>query len=380
MIIRNKVRNIAEKYMDQSHFPLIFSNVGISSQQDSLLDELQKAQAAVLAGADAISDLSLSSNIDVIQKRFIEVLDVPFSSVPIYESFCDYLFDKKSITPEAIVNTAINQIRRGVDVVTLHATVLKADRALLGTSQRLIPSTSRGGTMMLKLMTLNNFENPYYVYFDEILDAARNYHACISLGPMYRPASVWDCQYKNDLHFLELSRMTELITRAKEKGVGIAIEGIGHAPMNLIENLVANAKKICLNVPYRVLTVSTDTAMGFDHVASAISSALAIYYGADSLTCVTRKEHMGLPNVDDIKESVYAAKVAAQSGFSARQKNFQKDYDVSLARSKDGCCAMSDSFLFRDLIAQWDKGNHKGKSCGMCGDFCPFLINETLNG
>ena len=233
---------------------------------------------------------------------------------------------------------------------------------------------------MLRCLQQYGYENPYDVFFDDILKIAKKYDVCLSLGPTYRPGSVWDCQNNNELHLTELARMGELVRKADAAGVGIAVEGIGHAPLNAIENLIAKAKKLCNGAPYRVLTVSTDTAMGYDHISSAIASAVAVQHGADSITCVTRSEHLGLPSVQDIRESVICARIAAESGYRARTKEFPLDYLVSSARREFGCGARSEGFMFMDELACVDRGEHKGKSCGMCGDFCPFLIWGEVPG
>lgn len=378
MRIKNKLREIQPVYMGQEYFPVLVTNVGVSSPEDDISIELKKAEIAIESGTNIISDLSLVPNPSEYQKRYMDSLDVPFSNVAVYESFCNGLIDTKSPSVAQYINDFEAQARRGIDLITLHATVFKDDIQKINESRRLIPTTSRGGAMVLKNIADGGYENPYYVYFDDILDIAKEYDVCISLGPTFRPASVWDCHYHNKLHYLELERMGELVEKANAKGVGIAIEGIGHASIGDISNVINTAFRYCGNVPYRVLSVSTDTAMGFDHVSSAISSAVAIQYGASSITCVTRKEHIGRPDACDIKEAVYSAKIAAESGYRARKGEFPQDYEVTLARRENGCYAKSDSFLFNNRIPVVNKQKYKGKSCGMCGNFCPFLILDNI--
>lgn len=378
MIIKNKLRDIKPVTMDSDHFPVLVSNIGISSGDDDLSVEIEKARAALNAGADIISDLSLVPDVEDIQKRYLDHFNVPFSSVSVYETFCRG-FGKNKLSEDDFIVDFEKQVMRGVDLLTLHATVFRSDVKLIEASKRHIPTTSRGGVMMLRCMQRYGYENPYYEFFDDILKIAKKYDVCLSLGPMYRPGSIWDCQYHNDLHLTELFRMGELVRKANAAGVGIAIEGIGHAPLNAIENLISEAKKLCDGVPYRVLTISTDTAMGYDHISSAIASAAAVQHGADSITCVTRSEHLGLPTIQDIRESVICARIAAESGYRARKKDFPLDYLVSSARSASGCGATSDGFLFVDELSTVNRGEHKGKSCGMCGDFCPFLILDEMN-
>lgn len=377
MKIKNKIRNIAHVIMDSDHFPVVVSNIGVSSRDDDLSVEIVKAKTAIDAGANIITDLSLAANVEEIQKRYLDIFDVPFSAVSVYETFCKN-FGKQKLAAEDFIIDFEKQAMRGIDLLTLHATVFKEDTKLIESSRRHIPTTSRGGVMMLRCLQKYGYENPYYEYFDDILKIAKKYDICLSLGPMYRPGSVWDCQYENDLHFKELSRMGELVEKAIAAHVGIAVEGIGHAPLNTIPDLVSEAKKVCAGVPYRVLTVSTDTAMGHDHISSAIASSVAVQYGADSITCVTRSEHLGLPTVEDVRESVICARIAAESGYRARKKEFPLDYLASSARSIFGCGAMSEGFMFMDELTTINRDDHKGKSCGMCGDFCPFLILDEM--
>lgn len=366
--------------MDSNSFPVIVSNIGMSSPNDELSVEILKAKTAISAGANMISDLSLVTNIADIQKRYLDDIHKPFSSVSVYETYCKL---QENILPtlssESFIRDFENQAMRGIDLITLHASVFKDDIDLIRNSKRLIPTTSRGGTMMLHCLHKFGYENPYYVYFDDILNIAKKYDVCLSLGPMFRPGSVWDCQMENSLHILELSRMSQLVQKATAAGVGIAVEGIGHASLNMIPSLISRARELCGNVPYRVLTVSTDIAMGYDHISSAIASAVAIQNGADSITCVTRSEHLGLPSIEDIYESVICARIAAESGFRARQHDFPLDYIASLARRQSGCYAISEGFMFMNEIENINRGKYIGKSCGMCGQYCPFLILDNIN-
>ena len=257
-------------------------------------------------------------------------------------------------------------------MITIHATVFKEDRTLIDNSSRLISTTSRGGMLMLKLMEQNGYENPFYTHFDEILNICKEYDVCLSLGPCYRPASVCDCALNDELILLELERMGELCKKAIDKGVGITIEGIGHAPINMIEPMIKLAKKMCHNVPYRVMTVSTDIALGYDHIASAIASANAVYHGADSVTAVSRSEHLGIPSFEESMEAVKCAKVAIYSGYIARTGDVKRDRIMSNAREKNGCIGHVPSTLFPNEPLKTNK--RKNKACSMCGTYCP--LNE----
>lgn len=381
ILIGSKVRNVNPVIMGEGHFPVIVSNVGLSSDQDQFEIENDKIRRAISAGADVIADLSLVGDISMLQSRIVENLTVPFSAVTIYEVY--QLIKKMNLkaSPDIFINTFANEAKRGIDIMTLHATVSRKDINKIKNSARVIPITSRGGTMMMELLLENALDNPFYSYFDDILDIAHNYSVCISLGPSYRSGSVCDCWHNEELHLLELQRMGELVKRAQAKGVGIAIEGIGHAPINRIPDLINQAKQLCLNVPYRVLTVATDIAMGYDHIASAVASATAVMYGADSITCVTRAEHVGLPFSEDVEEAVIAAKIAAHCGYIARTGDLSKDRAMSVARDKYGCIGKTSASIFPDgaqQIAMEHSYHGNSKSCAMCGEFCALALSDRI--
>ena len=171
--------------------------------------------------------------------------------------------------------------------------------------------------------------------------------------------------------------MSKLVKRAQDIGVGIAIEGIGHAPIEFIPQIVPHSKSICYNAAYRVLNVATDIAIGFDHVASAIGSAVAVLHGANSITCVTRAEHLGIPTLADCIEGVQCAKIAAYCGFAGRTGNHNQDQKISIARSQNGCIGCIDATLFPDLVQEYILTHNiqkKDQSCSMCGSCCPYVI------
>lgn len=380
--IGSKIRDIKPINMGQDYFPTIFVNVGISERGD-ITHELQKAKNAISAGADIVSELSLTDNIADAQKYFLDELSVPVASVAVYEAYLKAKKNDFKISDEEVVRIFENSAKRGIDVITLHATVNRNDLDVMSQSKRIIPTTSRGGAMMLKLMMANNYENPYVTYFDDILTIAAKYNVCLSLGPMYRAGAVTDCAIPNDLDYLELERMSQLVARAQEKGVGIVIEGIGHASLDKIKDFVPESIAKCNNAPYRVLTVATDIALGYDHISSSIAAANAVMYGASSITAVTRSEHIGHPSDSDVIEAVIAAKIAAHCGFSARNKDFSRDMEMSLMRKQHGCIGNPALSICPNAVNK-DKGMslYVGQySCNMCGEYCPFeLISQIKKG
>ena len=379
--ISGNIRKVAPIYVGADYAPSIIASVGASDVNDSLSLEIEKAKKAEELGASIVTDHTLLDNIEYIQKKIAQEISIPFSAIPVYEAAVRARKNKGVIDSQEMIRIIEAQALRGVDILTLHATAFKDDRELLKETKRIIPCTSRGGTMMLEILAKSGEENPYWTYFDDVLNIAQKYNLTLSLGTCFRPASVYDCANNNELYFIEMQRMGELVRRADAKGVGVIIEGVGHAPLNCMESIVKNTKEICSNAPYRVLTGATDIALGYDHIASAISSASAVYYGADMITCVSRSEHIGLPSIADLEEAIIAAKIAAYVGYSSRTNDFERDKVMSMARNKLGCGGQIEAAIYpegaRQALRSRKYINGK-KECSMCGDFCALDANERL--
>lgn len=375
MIIGGKIRNAKKIELSELAYPVLFAHVGVGDYDEvdhAIEIERNKIKGALEAGADIICDVSMSADLAYVHQKLLEGFDVPFGTVSIYEAYISSEKNDLKYEEKTFIELFKEEVLRGFDIITLHATVFKDDRKLIDNSKRLIPTTSRGGMLMLKMLEANGYENPYYTHFDEILAICKEYDVCLSLGPCYRPASVCDCVLDDELFLLELQRMSVLCKKALDAGVGITIEGIGHATLNMIEPMIKLAKNMCHNVPYRVMTVSTDIALGYDHIASAIASANAIYHGADSVTAVTRSEHLGIPSYEEVIEGVKAAKVAIYSGYIARTGNMERDMIMSKTREASGCIGHIPSTLFPNEPIKINK--RKNKACSMCGPYCP--LNE----
>ena len=376
MLLGGKLRGVSPIDIGENAKPIIFTHVGIISEfqtkeelDEAIEIEAKKALRAIELGADAICDVSTNSNMALLHERLARVLDVPFGVVSVYETFVRTKKEHLSVSKESFFRDLEAQLRRGADLLTLHATVFRDDRSLFQGSGRIIPSTSRGGMMMLELLEAAELENPYYTYFDEILKLCIEYGASISLAPMFRPASVVDAREGDTLHVLELTRMAELVKMAAKSGVTIMIEGIGHASLVDIPRLVSKAKELCPEAAYRIMPVATDVAIGFDHISSAIAAATAIQHGADSITCVTRKEHIGIPSFEDTEEGVISAIIAAHIGYSARTGDLERDRRMSSERFKKGCLGDVEAALFPTEIY---KELADERVCSMCGEYCPL--------
>ncbi len=354
------------------------ANIGASPVDLDLKKELKKLKVAIDSGADTIMDLTISKkskDIDRIRKAIIKNCSKPLGTVPIYqaaiESGCPV-----DMTLKNYLKIFQRHAEDGVDFTTVHAGVTKASLDLIKT--RLIPVVSRGGSFLFAWMAKNKKENFLYEYFDEILDIAKEYDVAISLGDGLRPGCIADSTDKAQIY--ELKILGELFERAKEKGVQAVIEGPGHIPLNEIQKNIRLEKKLCKGAPFYVLgPLPIDTAVGYDHIACAIGGALAGYYGADFLCYVTPREHIGLPDVEDVREGVVITKIAAAIADIARgnkRANIENQL-MSRARKDFDWNKMSKYAInrkkFKELIMKDPR--LKAGGCSMCGDeFCALKV------
>jgi phosphomethylpyrimidine synthase len=306
------------------------ANIGTSSERSSIQEEIEKMQVALAAGADAIMDLSTGGNLDDIRHELLARCPVPFGTVPIYEMIKDR--DIKDTDYKIIREVIEKQAKQGVDFFTIHAGVLKEHLPLL--AERVAGIVSRGGALLAKWMLYHNKQNPLYEMFDDLCDILAEYDVCFSLGDGLRPGAIADATDKAQM--AELRTLGELTHRAQEKGCQVMVEGPGHIPFNQIQYNMEIQQKICRGAPFYVLgPLVTDIAPGYDHITSAIGGTAAAFYGASFLCYVTPKEHLGLPNADDVRAGVVAAKIAAHAADVARGLKgvSEQDRNISIART-----------------------------------------------
>ncbi|OHB55004.1 MAG: phosphomethylpyrimidine synthase, partial [Planctomycetes bacterium RBG_13_44_8b] len=275
-------------------------------------------------------DLSTGGNLDEVRNTLIRKCPVPFGTVPVYEMIIGR--NVEDITPKVILDTIEKQASQGVDFFTIHAGVLK--EYLPMAAKRVCGIVSRGGALIAKWMTLKNRQNPFYELFDDICDIMFQYDVCFSLGDGLRPGCIADATDKAQI--AELKTLGELVLRAREKDCQVMVEGPGHVPFNQIQKNMELQKQYCHNAPFYVLgPLVTDIAPGYDHITSAIGGTAAGFYGASFLCYVTPKEHLGLPDVDDVRQGVVAAKIAAHAADVARGhlNSAEKDKKLSIARA-----------------------------------------------
>lgn len=357
------------------------ANIGTSMGYSSPEEELKKAQMAFQYGADAVMVLSTWGDLQRMRKDAIKLLPVPVGSVPIYDAAVQsYTTDKNVVdfSEKDFMNMLVQHAKDGIDFVTLHVGVTNRVLERLFSSDRVLKMVSRGGSIIAGWMIHNKLENPFYAHFDEVLDIAHEYDVTLSLGDGMRPGAAVDGS--DELQFEELFVMSELVEKARKKGVQVMIEGPGHIPLDQIEMNVKLEKKVCHGAPFFVLgPLVTDVAPGYDHITSAIGGALAAYKGVDFLCYVTPAEHLGLPNLEDVREGVIASKIAAIAADVAHgnKRALRREKEMAMARKNFDWEKMFQLAVNgKKARKRKEERPYDGKGCSMCGPFCALKIVE----
>ena len=308
----------------------INANIGKSAVASDTGCELEKLHVAVKYGADTVMDLSTGEGIDAVRERLIGAADVPVGTVPIYQ-VAQQFDDIADMQPQLFLQVVEQQARQGVDYMTVHCALLKEHLPL--TERRITGIVSRGGALMARWMTAHNKQNLLYTIFDDLCDILQAHDVTWSLGDALRPGCLADAT--DEAQLAELKVMGELAQRARRRGCQVMIEGPGHVPMNQIEQNVRLEQQWCDEAPFYVLgPVVTDVAPGYDHITSAIGAAMAAWHGAAMLCYVTPKEHLGLPDLDDVRQGVIAYKIAAHAADVARGRPGARDRDDAISRAR----------------------------------------------
>jgi len=314
----------------------INANIGASSDRAVLEEELKKLRIAIKAGADTVMDLSTGGDLDKFRRAIIRESHVPVGTVPIYQAAIEVAEKKGGIihlTVDEIFEVIERQAEDGVDFMTVHCGLTLKGLELLKNQGRITDIVSRGGSFLTTWMLYHEKENPLYEHYDRLLEIAKRYDVTLSLGDGLRPGSIMDATDRAQIH--ELIILGDLVRRAREYGVQSMVEGPGHVPLNQVKANVKLQKSLCEGAPFYVLgPLVTDIAAGYDHIAAAIGGAIAAASGADFLCYVTPSEHLCLPSVEDVKEGVIAAKIAAHAADIARgdKKAIERDRKISMAR------------------------------------------------
>ncbi|MEO8816178.1 MAG: phosphomethylpyrimidine synthase ThiC [Mycobacterium sp.] len=307
------------------------ANIGNSAVTSSIAEEVDKLVWATRWGADTIMDLSTGKDIHETRGWIMRNSPVPVGTVPIYQAMKEVDGDPRELTWEIYRNTVIEQCEQGVDYMTVHAGV-RFDHVLL-TTNRITGIVSRGGAIMAKWCMTHQQESFLYTHFEELCEILLRYDVTFSLGDGLRPGCIADA---NDAaQFAELRTLGELTKVAKSHGVQVMIEGPGHVPMHKIAENVALEEELCEEAPFYTLgPLTTDIAPGYDHITSAIGAAIIGHAGTAMLCYVTPKEHLGLPNRDDVKAGVIAYKIAAHAADLAKGHPHAQDRDNELSRAR----------------------------------------------
>ena len=356
------------------------ANIGTSDSFPELAPELGKLHAAIAAGTDSIMDLSTGGNITASRRAIIGASDVMVGTVPIYQVAVETI-QKRGAVVEMIKEDLFDVIRMqaqdGADFMTLHCGINRNVLKALTDEGRIMDVVSRGGSFITGWMLHNGKENPLYEYFDEILDICEEYDVTISLGDGLRPGCLADGTDRAQIQ--ELLNLGELTQRAWERGVQVMVEGPGHMPYNQIETNMKLQKRLCHEAPFYVLgPLVTDVAPGYDHITSAIGGTLAAISGADFLCYVTPAEHLGLPDLNDVREGVIAARIAAHAADLARGNENAWAWDNDMAQARKDLDWEKQLALAIDPVKAREyrlKKNKTGEeACSMCGEYCAVKI------
>ncbi len=361
----------------------INSNIGNSSTTSDVEGELEKLRYSIKYGADTVMDLSTGGDIPEIRKAIIAHSPIPIGTVPIYEALTR-VRRVEDLTPQVMLEVIEEQAEQGVDYMTIHAGVLIQYVPMA--AKRVTGIVSRGGSILAEWMVKNHRQNFLYEHFDAICKIFQKHDVSFSLGDGLRPGSLADAS--DEAQFAELKTLGELTRKAWEYDVQVMIEGPGHIPMDQIQMQVEKEKELCYEAPFYTLgPLVTDIAPGYDHITSAIGAAMIGWYGASMLCYVTPKEHLGLPNKEDVKAGLIAYKIAAHAADIARHRPGARDRDDALSRARyrfdwkeqfalsldpETAEAMHDETLPED-------GFKDAHFCSMCGPkFCSMNISSKV--
>lgn len=359
-------------------------NLGTSRDWSDLDMEMAKVRDAVAMGAESIMDLSSNGDTRVFRRRLTSECPAIIGTVPIYDAVV--LYDKalRTITPQEWIDALGMHARDGVDFVTLHCAMNRAQAALLKRTHREMNIVSRGGALMFAWMEMTGHENPFYERFDDVLEICRAHDVTISLGDSCRPGCLADAG--DEAQMAELVTLGELVTRAWERDVQVMVEGPGHVPLNQVAAQMHVEQTVCHGAPFYVLgPLVTDVAPGYDHITAAIGGTLAAMSGAAFLCYVTPAEHLRLPDEADVREGIVAFKIAAHAADVAKGIPGARDWDDRMAKARK---ALDWEAMFAEAIDPEKARRYRAQAapeqedtCSMCGNFCAVKnMNNILDG
>ena len=378
-------RNLDPCGIGRTLFTKINANIGVSTLSSCLGEELKKLETAVRMGVDTVMDLSTGKNLDKIRSRMLESCTVPLGTVPIYEVVSRY--GAENFTLQNILDVIQEQAEQGVDYMTIHAGLLQKHVPIA--MKRVLGIVSRGGALIAAWMKEHGKENPFYEGFDRILEICRKYDVTLSLGDGLRPGCLADAS--DEAQFAELDELGKLVKRCRAAGVQAMVEGPGHVPFDQIRENMEREQRICDDAPFYILgPVVVDCAPGYDHFVAAMGGMAGAFYGAAMLCYVTPKEHLGLPDEDDVRRGTVAFKIAAHAADVALHKPHARDRDDAISRARAAFDWEAQFALAIDpeharslrqesLRASGKCGEGDSRYCTMCGpEFCSVRLNAKL--
>ena len=359
-------------------------NLGISKDCSNVDLELDKVRVALALKTEAIMDLSCYGKTREFRRRLVALSPAMIGTVPIYDAVGFYDKNLKDLTVDEIFEVVERHCEDGVDFLTIHAGLNRSAAEKIDRRKRITNIVSRGGSLMFTWMRLNDRENPFYEYYDRLLEICRRYDVSLSLGDGCRPGCLHDSTDASQVE--ELITLGELTKQAWERDVQVMIEGPGHMALNEIAGNMMMEKRLCHGAPFYVLgPVVTDVAPGYDHITSAIGGAVAAASGADFLCYVTPAEHLRLPDLEDMKEGIIATRIAAHAADIAKGIPGARRWDDAMARARANLDwkRMLDLAMDPDKAARYRESSPPAHedSCTMCGKMCAVRnMNRVMEG
>ncbi|MCG8402280.1 MAG: phosphomethylpyrimidine synthase ThiC [Firmicutes bacterium] len=365
----------------------VSASVGLHGNNTNTGLEIAKVKAAVAAGADSIMDLSVGGDIDAMRREALAAASTPVGTLPLYQALAeasDKYGTAVKMTAEDLFAVIERQAADGVDFMALHCgtTANVVERAKK--EGRIDPLVSYGGSHLIGWMLHNQLENPLYEQYDRVLEIARRYDATISLADGMRPGCLADSL--DGAQVEEMVILGELVRRAREAGVQVMVKGPGHVPLDQVEATVALQRSLCRGAPYFVFgPVVTDIAAGHDHISAAIGGALAARAGAGFICYVTAAEHIGLPGVEQVREGVIAARIAAHAADLAKGVRGAQEWDLQLSRARKELDWEKQISLALDperaKLLRKERSGESATACAMCGKYCAMeVVSRYLGG
>ncbi len=361
------------------------ANIGTSPEHFDTAEELKKLKIAVNAGADSVMDLSTGGDLQAVRKLVLENSPVMVGAVPIYAVASEMSCQARAfyeMVPDRLFEVIEEQCQQGIDYITVHCGVTQKASRLAREGDRVAGIVSRGGALLASWMHHNQQENPLYADFERLLAIAFKYDVTLSLGDGLRPGAIADATDAAQIE--ELVVLGGLARRARAAGVQVMIEGPGHVPLNQIAANMQLEKELCDGAPFYVLgPLTTDCAPGYDHITAAIGGAVAAAAGADFLCYVTPAEHLCLPDMEDVRMGVIAARIAAHSGDIAKgvPGAIERDIEMSACRKALDWKGMYRLALDPVLPGKRREESEAGEKeiCTMCGDLCAVKLHNTIS-